>query len=280
MKKTIYIFIPIILISIFFNITTSLADNSTFAKQEISNLKATSGVEGVTLTWNKMDNADGYKIYVKKGDNGELTLLKTLSMPYKTSYLDKKASAIDDNHYWVYPYSGNTNALCSNPVNAKKILVEDIYELSATGQIDGIFLNWSKSENATGYKIYVQRGEDANLTWISTIKDSNTLQFIDKEASSDTYNYYWVYPYNENAIGRCLYDVYGKKGLLFTNKVTMNQITPLGTSDLLDAAAQVQEYTKTHGYVYGNAQKFNGTDYWGNTENPDLYGTFRSSCIL
>ena len=70
----------------------------------VTNLKATSGTNGVTVSWNKLQGAEGYVIYKKNTSTGKF---EYYTMTSKTSYVDKKASRANYSFYRVYPYYTN-----------------------------------------------------------------------------------------------------------------------------------------------------------------------------
>ncbi len=73
----------------------------------VTYLRATSGADGVKLTWQKVDTADGYLIYGKT-DSGAYGYK---GMTSNTFWTDTKASEKEYTFYWVFPYhkdaSGN-----------------------------------------------------------------------------------------------------------------------------------------------------------------------------
>ena len=71
-----------------------------------TNLKAASVKGGVKLTWDKVQDAEGYLIYgIVDGKPYGYVGMTTLG----TTYTDKKASTTQYNYYWVYPYFKDSN---------------------------------------------------------------------------------------------------------------------------------------------------------------------------
>lgn len=72
----------------------------------VSGLKAGSIKGGVKLTWNKVNDAEGYLIYgIINGKTYGYVGMTTKG----TTYTDKKASKTVYNYYWVFPYHKNSN---------------------------------------------------------------------------------------------------------------------------------------------------------------------------
>lgn len=81
-----------------------------YAKAGVSavpNLKAQNSGNNIKITWEKVDEADGYIIYRRVGNNNFKYLY--IVGGYSSSYLDTTASACYYNYYRVYPYYKDTN---------------------------------------------------------------------------------------------------------------------------------------------------------------------------
>ena len=91
------------------NIITGL-DGKQHAKQyyrryeylpQVSGLKASSSKTGVSISWNRLPNADGYYVYRRIGNTGSFSYLALTS---SLSYVDSTASNSQYNYYKVFPY--------------------------------------------------------------------------------------------------------------------------------------------------------------------------------
>lgn len=80
----------------------------------VQNLKASSVLDGVKLTWNRQFDAEGYLVYGRRA-GGQYEYIGMTSNA--TSFIDTKASKTMYNYYWVYPYhkSGNTMVVGGTP---------------------------------------------------------------------------------------------------------------------------------------------------------------------
>lgn len=74
----------------------------------VTNIKASSVKGGVKLTWKKQEEAEGYLIYGIR-ENGIYGYVGIKYGVNTTSYIDNKASRIDYNFYWIYPFHYNEN---------------------------------------------------------------------------------------------------------------------------------------------------------------------------
>lgn len=81
-----------------------------YAKAGVSavpNLKAENSGNSIKITWEKVDEADGYIIYRRVGNNSFKYLY--IVGGYSNSYLDTTPSSCYYNYYRVYPYYKDTN---------------------------------------------------------------------------------------------------------------------------------------------------------------------------
>ena len=75
----------------------------------VKNLKPSSRKNGVKLTWDKVQNADGYLIYGMENGGKYHYIGMTKNQSDKVSYLDTKAVKSVYNFYWVYAYEKDEN---------------------------------------------------------------------------------------------------------------------------------------------------------------------------
>ena len=72
----------------------------------VENLKASSSVGKVKLTWSEVKDAEGYLIYGIRGGGNKYGYI---GMTSKTSFVDVKALTSDYNYYWVFAYCKDEN---------------------------------------------------------------------------------------------------------------------------------------------------------------------------
>lgn len=174
-------------------------------------LTATSTAHGVNLRWNKVNNADAYMIYYRRGSTGSLNYLYVTDL---TSYFDKSASYEVPTYYWVFA-SINDNGKyipgTASNYGAGRALVPSANNLKAWAEVNQIRLGWTAAPKVDGYLIYRKIGDGAfTYRYVTT-----SSGFIDSTASHYETNFYRVYPYVLNAQGKKLLGaasnyVYGK----------------------------------------------------------------------
>lgn len=180
----------------------------------VENLKASSTVGKVKLTWDKVEDAEGYLIYGIRGD-GKYGYIGMTTI--QSAYIDKKALTSDYNYYWVFAYCKDDAGkmypgLTAHYVYGKAQKCAAVTNLKASSVKGGVKLTWTMSAGAEGYLVYgIRAGEKYGYIGMTT----KGTTFTDKKASSTDWNYYWVFPYHKDSEGNMVVGgtpkyVYGK----------------------------------------------------------------------
>ena len=180
----------------------------------VENLKASSSVGKVKLTWSEVKDAEGYLIYGIRGGGNKYGYI---GMTSKTSFVDVKAFTSDYNYYWVFAYCKDENGkmypgLTAHYVYGKAQKCAAVTDLKASSVKGGVKLTWTKSAGAEGYLVYgIHPGEEYGYIGMTT----KGTTFTDKKASSTDWNFYWVFPYHTDSNGNMVVGgtpkyVYGK----------------------------------------------------------------------
>lgn len=166
----------------------------------VENLKASSSVGKVKLTWSEVKDAEGYLIYGIRGGGNKYGYI---GMTSKTSFVDVKALTSDYNYYWVFAYCKDENGkmypgLTAHYVYGKAQKCAAVTDLKASSVKGGVKLTWTKSSGAEGYLVYgIHPGEKYGYIGMTT----KGTTFTDKKASSTDWNFYWVFPYHTDSNG-------------------------------------------------------------------------------
>lgn len=166
----------------------------------VENLKASSSVGKVKLTWSEVKDAEGYLIYGIRGGGNKYGYI---GMTSKTSFVDVKAFTSDYNYYWVFAYCKDENGkmypgLTAHYVYGKAQKCAAVTDLKASSVKGGVKLTWTKSAGAEGYLVYgIHPGEKYGYIGMTT----KGTTFTDKKASSTDWNFYWVFPYHTDSNG-------------------------------------------------------------------------------
>ena len=189
------------------------------APGQVSNLKAEmAGKHTVILSWDEYEGVEGYNIYANK--EGTFELITTVEKEAETTYTDENALDGVMNKYWVVAFvkdkegniierevdpSGEADVQCKGGCPA-------VTGLKATAQTGKVKLTWEASPEADGYLIYGIRPDKA-YGYIGMTTQGTA--FTDTKASTEGWNFYWVFPYymddhGEMIVGGTPKYVYGK----------------------------------------------------------------------
>lgn len=138
--------------------------------------------DGLQLTWSKVSNATGYRIYRKTG-SGSYSLIKTVTKGTTTTYTDTavKSKSGTTYTYCIKAYSGELiTAASSNKMQQTRLTAPTKVAVSNTGS--GIKVTWNKVTGATAYRVY-RKGPDGLRTCLSTLSNS-TFAYTDTAVKS------------------------------------------------------------------------------------------------
>ena len=160
--------------------------NTTFTKTNTKLSTANTG-SGIKLSWNRVSEGSGYKVYRKTG-NGSYSLIKTIENNKTTSFTDKSVKKKNGTKYtyMVRAYKGSGQNACSGKV---------IYRLTAPAKPEvknskgkKITVKWKKNTSASGYQVKFVNGSKSRTKTFSgqksvkkTIRLCTALQFRIRE---------------------------------------------------------------------------------------------------
>lgn len=139
----------------------------------VAALKAVNQAKGVSLSWKKAENAEGYKIYRKNG-KGAYKLLAAVSG--KTTYVDKKTKAGKRYQYKIIAYKNSLVGKAGKTVKITRIEQPKRAVVKITK--NGISVKWKKTVGAKDY-IVLRKAKKGGWKKIGTTKK---LTFVDKKA--------------------------------------------------------------------------------------------------
>lgn len=132
--------------------------------------------DGVSLSWTKVDNARGYRIYKYMLPEKKWKALKTTT---SLSYTDSEIEAGGVYRYVVRSYRYiNSKAVFSKNSNEVKVIVppEKVTGLKVTAYNESsISLTWSKQVNATGYMVYMYNSSARKYQLKSTVTGNSCI---------------------------------------------------------------------------------------------------------
>lgn len=173
-----------------------------FQLEAAGNLKAVPYAPGaVKLTWEPVQGAFQYVIVGLRGPNGSKEWIGIAHR--KNEFIDTNASVNEYNFYWVFP-RGLPTDLNDPSTERKGPCPKYVYAkgngklpapagLKATGIEGGVKLWWQAAESdiVEGYLIYgIVNGNPYGYVGMTS-----TTEYIDQSAGSETWNFYWIFPY-------------------------------------------------------------------------------------
>lgn len=152
----------------------------------------------VSLAWDSVNGADGYRIYWYNSDSDSYEELDTVGAD-RTSYeVTGLASACE--YRFKIRASKTMNANTYWGEYSEKVVAvtkpDKVAELSArTLGASEIELTWKKSSHVTGYQIYRLDGQTGKYVKIATVEESMPASYIDRKLSAATEYSYKVRAY-------------------------------------------------------------------------------------
>ncbi len=163
---------------------------------KVNNVKAASaGYNSVKLSWDKLNNATGYKIYRAEKKDGSYKCIKTISDKDTTTYTDKKLTCGKKYYYKVAPYKSSTVGKKSSAVSAKPSLAKPKSVAATAKGSKTVNVSWKKVSGASGYEVYRADSKKGTYKKVATIKKGSTVSYKNKKLKKGTTYYYKVRAY-------------------------------------------------------------------------------------
>ena len=188
---------------------------------------ATASAAGITVAWQKVNGATGYRLYRKDGTNW--VTVKTIADANTVSYLAKGLISGQTYTYTVQAYYDSTVTGTTQWSDYDKTGVSakaDFGSPEPGGGADGmkITINWEAVSGAEGYRIY-RKTADTSWRTVATV-EAPTTTYTDENPVANVYYTYTVQAYTTEG-GVKIYSTYDATGT--TQRVV------LGTPNLSEA---------------------------------------------
>ena len=190
---------------------STIFSGKTKGLSQVKNLKQTVAEKtSVKLSWSKVSNASGYRVYRSTSKDGTYKLVADLSGSSKTSYTNKNLSPGKTYYYKVRAYKkvGSNRDYGSYSSKLKASTKCNAPVISTTSNDKGkVKITWKKVSGASGYAIYRSTSKNGSYQKIKTLKSGSTLSFIDTNLKSKKTYYYKVKAYKSADMGN-VYSAY------------------------------------------------------------------------
>lgn len=203
----------------------------TIAPDVVTNVKTSAvSFDKIKITWDKVLNADGYRIYKYSDAEGEYKLINTVYGDATTSYIDTFGIALGNSYiYAVEAYKETDYGLVTadsgydeeGVVGASALNVPKISSISSPSY-NKIKLTWNVIDGAEqGYVIY-RTTSSSGTGWkkIGTTSNINTTTYTDSTVTCGTKYYYTV-----RAVRGTIMSSYDKKGKGCTATLSTPKLT-------------------------------------------------------
>lgn len=160
----------------------------------------------LTIKWNKISGAYGYRIKRSTEEDGTYKVVKTIKSGNTTSYKDTSVKAGKTYYYTVETmvktgdnicYSGDSFSVEGRTAKKAKI------QYAVSNGSDQIEVNWGAVSGAYGYRIKRSTSKNGTYKVVATLKGKNNTTYQDKNLKTAKTYYYKVETINK---------VNGKKG--------------------------------------------------------------------
>lgn len=154
----------------------------------------------IELTWESVEQAEGYAIYRKGPTESGYRKLKTA---YSTVYVDSSVSAGVTYYYKVIPISRETGKETpgfQTSLKAKAPKQVSIDRVTAKSPTK-LMVTWQPSEGSSGYKVLRAESKAGNYQEIAQIDGKRTCSYLDENVVPGKNYFYKVRPVNQGQKG-------------------------------------------------------------------------------
>ena len=172
---------------------TDVTAKTALGKGSVSKTQ-TWGYNGIKVTWDEVDGADGYRLYYKVGNSAWKYATQTGS----TSYVHTSVTTGQTYTYYVRAYRnvngtkvyGAYSAGKTGKAVPKKSVITKI-----TAGSKKAALKWNKVNGASGYRIYYKTSENGAWHYVTQIGKGSTTSYTDTGLKSGQTYYYTMRAY-------------------------------------------------------------------------------------
>ena len=168
----------------------------TITPRKTEKLTASSTKTSVTLKWNKVTGADGYRVYKYNSSTKKYEVIKTVT---KTSLKISKLKSGTTYKFKVRAYKKDGDTIYGAYSSVKEVTTKlsAPSEVTSKGGSTSVKLTWSNSRGADGYRIYYKSGD----SWKTLVKSVKGTTYTLKNIKNVTKRTYAVRAYKKTKDG-------------------------------------------------------------------------------
>lgn len=149
----------------------------------------------MTLSWDKIQDADGYQIYQSTSKSGSYSRIATVKGETTTSYYSTGLKQNKTYYYKVRAYKGSTKYPFSSVMSAKTIVKISVNSITSSGS-GTLVLKWDKVSGVKAYQIY-RKVSGGTYAKIATVSGDSNVTYTDKKLSTSKTYYYKIRAYQK-----------------------------------------------------------------------------------
>lgn len=177
--------------------TVSEPAKLTIKPRVVPSMKGENKVDGVKLTWGKVEEADGYILY-RRHTGGENEVLKTFNKNTILTYKDTTPSSGVKYYYNIVSFANDDDGtkIKSNKRATARVVLHMVPTL--TNVYNGVKVSWKlvNDSSAKGFYIYRKVSGESKYKKIATINEvKRTNSWTDKNVTNGKKVYYYVQAY-------------------------------------------------------------------------------------
>lgn len=174
---------------------------------EITALTKAASYNKITVSWNKVPEAEKYQIYRSSSQNGNYSMIAETG---NTSATDNKSIKTGVTYYYkvraCVTIDGKLIFSDYSAVKTAKTVPAMPAKVKVKAGKKKASVSWNKAAGATGYKIYRATSKNGKYKLVKTISKSSTLKYTNKNLKTGKVYYYKVKAFTKTSAGV----VYGK----------------------------------------------------------------------
>ena len=147
--------------------------------------------DSVTLSWEKVDHADGYYIYARKAGDEQYAQVATVMEPNPSTYTVGKLDQASEYSFYVIAFNDSSKSGGFTPVEGVWTLPQKTDITTVTSDVEGVIhVEWLANDKAAGYCIEYQKAETEDAPFEQKWVEGGTATAADIEGVEPylTYN--------------------------------------------------------------------------------------------